>query len=124
MVLNIVINALLLRRLGAVGAAWASVASNGLLFFGALYMSNRRVTGMETKKILNSIWRVVAASGLMGFSVWYGQGKLPLLVLILIGIIIYPLAIFAFRAVTWNEAKSLVGVLLRRGKGVSDLSTT
>ena len=122
MVMNIALNAVLLTRLGAVGAAWASLASNGLLFFGALWMSSRRVTKVETAKMLNSGWRILAAASLMGLLVWFGQGKIHLLALILIGIIIYPLAVFAFRAITWKEAKSLVNVLLRRGKGVSDLT--
>jgi hypothetical protein len=38
------------------------------------------------------------------------------------GAVIYPLAIFALRAVTWKEARMLFQVFLRRGRGVSDLT--
>jgi O-antigen/teichoic acid export membrane protein len=58
MVLNIALNAILITRLEAVGAAWASLASNALLFFGAIYLVGRRVVPIEIGKMLNSSWRV------------------------------------------------------------------
>ncbi|MBN1585744.1 flippase [Candidatus Uhrbacteria bacterium] len=121
MVLNVALNAILLPDLGAVGAAWASVASNALLFFAALTVSGYRVVPVETLRILNSAWRIVAASVLMGGLVRLGEGHLPLPALVAIGVAAYPSAILALRAVTWREARSLVSVLGHRGKAVSDL---
>jgi O-antigen/teichoic acid export membrane protein len=65
MVLNIALNAVLLPRLGAVGASWSSLASNALLFLAALVVVNRRVTAVE--------WRQMADSWGCWFG-WVGGG--------------------------------------------------
>jgi O-antigen/teichoic acid export membrane protein len=124
MVLNIVLNAVLLPRLGAVGASWASVASNLLLFAGAFWVVGRRVTNLDWGRVIDSSARAVAATVVMGLLVWYAHHRMALIPSILVGVISYPAALVVFRAITVKEIRSLFNVFLKRGKGVSDLTMT
>ena len=123
MVLNVGLNAWLIPALGAAGASWASVAGNCLLFFGALIVSARMVAPLESAKIIGFSWRILSAAAVMGLAVAFLEPFLPLLALIAVGAVAYVSAVFALRAMTWAEAQALVSVMLRRGRGVSDIAS-
>lgn len=75
---NIILNLALMRPLGFLGLALATVIASCVNFFYLLVVLRRRVGRMDGRRILNSFLRVCLASAAMGMLVWSGsRGWLP-----------------------------------------------
>ena len=76
--INIILNVVLMRPLGFLGLALATVIAAYFNFAILLYMLRRRMGRIDGKRILNSFMRVCLASAGMGLLVWFGsRGWLP-----------------------------------------------
>ena len=88
LVINIILNLILIPRLGITGAAIAALASNTVLCLAGLYFANRQV-GINLKNILKYINQTLWPALAMGAVVFYLSTKINYLPTILIGGVIY-----------------------------------
>lgn len=92
-VLNLVGNIILLPRVGIIGAAVMTIASEliqGAFYF---YFVRKRITDF---RFFSLIWKPIIASGVMGVAVFYTR-FLPLVIVVGIGGIVYALTLLAMR---------------------------
>lgn len=112
MVVNAVLNLVLIPRFGHVGAATAAVFSALFLFLLDLWWA-RRITTVRFGRLLAKAVATLTAAGAMGLVVQF----LPfhLFIIIPLGAVVYVGAVFATRALTVSEFKSLwYSLTLRR----------
>jgi O-antigen/teichoic acid export membrane protein len=120
MVLNIVLNALLIPRIGLVGAATAALAGNALLWGGALFFA-RRVTRIDKVAFFKMAFKTLFAGIVMSGALVALRERAHVLLLVPFGAGIYFGALFAVGGVTLKELKAIRDILLKKGRGVSDL---
>ncbi len=102
MVVNIVANAFLIPRLGAVGAAYAALLGN-IVLCSLAYIATYRLAPFSLMALFGRIWRIAAAALTMGFAVTFAAPHVPLVIDVLIGAITYPVAAFAFGAISTKD---------------------
>jgi len=128
MLINIVLNLILMRPLRLGGLALATSLSAGFNFFFLLYLLDRKIGGIKSKKILSSLGRIILTSLFMGFvsylavkalgreaeTVSLVMKFLQVFVPILAGVVTLIIVSFFFK---FEEAKLLRGLIFRkRGK--------
>jgi O-antigen/teichoic acid export membrane protein len=121
MAVNIVLNAILVPRLEAIGAAIAAFIGNAVLFFGALLMT-RGLARLEPETFHGPAVKIMGSGLLMSLVVTQLAGRLPVAADVAVGAAVYVGALFATRAVTFAQTKAFLVMFLRRGKAVSDVS--
>ncbi|HEX3099657.1 MAG TPA: flippase [Patescibacteria group bacterium] len=92
-VLNTIGNIILLPRIGIIGAAIMTIASEfvqGLFYF---YFVKTRITDF---RFFSLIWQPALGSMVMGVAVWYVR-SLPIFVAVPIGVVVYGLVLLALR---------------------------
>ncbi len=92
-VLNIIGNIILLPRVGIIGAAAMTVASElvqGIFYF---YFVRKKITHF---KFFSNTWKPIIASALMGGVVWLVR-DMQLFIVIAIGIVVYTIVLFLFQ---------------------------
>ncbi len=119
MVVNVVLNLLLVPRLGAVGAAVAALVGNMVLFAGAFAYA-RNVTPFDGKAFASSAVRIVASALAMWAVLLLLAPFAHFILLVPIGVAVYVGAVFLTGALTVGEMRTLARILLRKG-GVSDI---
>jgi O-antigen/teichoic acid export membrane protein len=106
---NIILNIVLIPKYGAIGAAFAALAGNFILFFGGLsYVP--KIIPVPWKKITVSFAKTALASFVMAMAVKLTQNIIPLPISIIAGIIIFTIAIIMLREVgkgDWDNIKSI-----------------
>jgi putative peptidoglycan lipid II flippase len=145
--INIVLNLILVGPLAQGGLALANTLSSA---FGAgvlLWILRKKLRGTESsspvslggKAILNSLWRVLLASGIMGVVVWFTYGTVQiyipggavlmqlarLLIAVLVGVVSYVALVFILRVpearVVATTARSASRRILARTRACSDI---
>ncbi len=120
MVLNIVLNALLIPRMGILGAAFAALAGNALLWSGAMFFA-RRVTRIDKRAFFKMAFKTLFAGVVMSAGLIALRDRMSIFVLVPFGALVYIGALFAVGGVTLKEIRAIRDILLKRGRGVSDL---
>lgn len=97
---SIVINVLTVPRFGIIGAAWAAVISNGLLWLLG-YVALSRIVRMPHRDLLSRSIRIFAATVVMAFALYTARLlHAPAITLVPIGVVSYGIGILIFRAVS------------------------
>jgi len=120
MVLNIVLNAVLIPRIGLTGAACAALAGNALLWVGAMFFA-RRVTRIDMWAFTKTAAKTLFAGLIMSAALLALRERAHVALLIPIGVAVYAGALLAVGGVTTKEVRTMIDIVLKRGKGVSDL---
>ncbi|HLD31935.1 MAG TPA: flippase [Patescibacteria group bacterium] len=114
MIVNVVANILLIPRLGAVGAAIS--ASIGNLILAVLgYVFVPKVAPVAHWQIGRNLILVLVCALGMGLVVGFVNNYTHYLMAIVAGMVIYPLFLFLFRVVSWEEIRTFT-VLFKREK--------
>jgi O-antigen/teichoic acid export membrane protein len=115
---NVVLNLILIPRYGGLGAATATAISALLLFLASAWLVRRRV---GAKFNLAQLGAVLVAGALFFCTLAAMRGFLPdvaqlwrAIVALLFASVVYALALFLLRAVTWNELLGMARRSLRR----------
>ncbi len=87
------------------GAAWMTVVTEGAIMVIGFIVFYRR-THLRPK--LKRLPAIIAASGIMGLLVWFSSTHLPLLIVLLIGIISYPLVLLLLKGISIHEVRLLL----------------
>jgi len=106
MVVNLVLNAFLIPKFGIVGAAFSALVGNILLAtFG--FVIARQITVLPWREIFTNLVLVIIAGVVMGLAVFGTAQYFHYLVAVLVGVVIYPLSVFALRLVTIADCREL-----------------
>jgi O-antigen/teichoic acid export membrane protein len=104
LVANVVLNVLLTPTFGYVGASWATVATEAVLFIAGLTLTARHI-GMVP--VVGLSWRAVIAGLVMGAIVFPMRDfeGFAIAVPIVVGVGVYAVAALLIRAVTRDEIR-------------------
>ncbi len=117
---NILLNLILIPYLQSTGAAIAALIGNLILFVGAVVFAHRVVI-IDFHNFISPVLRTLAAATIMALVILPLHDSPAVWLSVPLGIVTYAIALFALKGVSVPEVKTLVSLLLRRGKGVSDL---
>lgn len=120
MVVNIAMNAALLPRYGAVGAAFSALVGNFVLWAGAMFAA-AGITPYDRMKLLKDAAKSVFAGSFMALTLTILAPYAHFLLLIPLGVVEYGAVLVAVGGVTVAELKDMAAVFLRRGKRLSDI---
>ncbi len=123
MVANIILNAFLIPRFGAPGAAVSALIGNFILWAGVMVFAGRLAV-YDRRFFAMTAVKIAFAGSFMALTIVILKPFLPLLVLIPLGGIIYVSVLVGMGGVTVREIKDLIAVFLRRGKKFSDIVNT
>lgn len=106
MIVNIVLNILLIPRLGILGACWAAVVSFIVLFVVSFWFV-RRIIPYGPKELFSRVAPVLLAGVAMSVVVLLLKPWLHLFLLILVGGIVYIFGLFLFRGMRLEQLKTI-----------------
>ncbi len=108
LLLNIILNAILIPKYQASGAAFASSLSTFLLFAIGIY-SVIKYTGIDVKDILGLILKLITSTIIMSIVMWLLLMYVAVywMVVALIGILVYVLILFVARIITVQDVRNL-----------------
>ena len=112
-VANILLNLLLIPKMGVVGAAVTFTVSNILLLSLDLAVVLRLVS-VDLRAILNLFWKGMAASAVMAAAIILLRERIPLPVMIVLGAVVYSISAAALRLISREEWRALLGLIRRR----------
>ncbi|MBP9761097.1 MAG: oligosaccharide flippase family protein [Candidatus Magasanikbacteria bacterium] len=112
MVVNIILNAVFIPRYGVVAAAGAAFVGNMLLTILG-YISLPNVMAGSHAFFVKTGLQIAAAALVMGLCVWGVNMVLPFWVALIVGVVVYPICIFLFRAVTFLEVRETIAMIKR-----------
>ncbi|MEY4744189.1 MAG: hypothetical protein RL272_134 [Candidatus Parcubacteria bacterium] len=120
MVVNIILNAFLIPRFGAPGAAFSALVGNLVLWAGVMLAAGKLAV-YDRKAFAMTAVKIAFAGSFMALSITILKPFLPLLLLIPAGGLVYVVVLVGMGGVTLKEVKDLAAVFLRRGKKFSDI---
>ncbi len=120
LVVNVVMNAILLPRFSAIGAAISAFAGNVVLCAGATAFASR-VIKIDLLPLAVSTVKIAFAASFMAISLILLAHSVNLLLLIAIGVIIYTVVLVGIGGLTMREVKDVIAIFLRREKKIADL---
>lgn len=104
MLVNIGLNVWLIPTHGVVGAAIAAFAGNALLAVAG-YTIVPKITRISHRFIAKTFFQVGIAAGVMGIGVWFINQSQHFVIAIMFGAVLYPIMLFATRAITSSQLK-------------------
>jgi O-antigen/teichoic acid export membrane protein len=99
LVVNVILNLVLIPPYGYLGAAAASTITEVALFAGGWWLLRRHLASLS---VAGSIARVLASAAIMGIVV-YSFRTSPLLIVIILGAVVYLVALVGLRALNAEE---------------------
>ncbi|MEK7213122.1 MAG: flippase [Patescibacteria group bacterium] len=108
LVINVILNLILLPRLGIVGAAISALVSNTFLCLGGYFFSSRVVKinhGLVLKHGFSALW----PAAIMGVAVYYLSFKINFLLTIPLGMLLYGVLIFVSGGLSQELIKKVMG---------------
>lgn len=113
---NVALNALLVPRFGASGAAIATLVVAGGSLAGSSWLSREWVDTLRLTRALG----VFGATFIMAAFAWGARQWLGMWAAMSVGMLVYPVALLALRALSWEE---LVALLRREGpKAIAEIA--
>ena len=104
MVINIISNLILIPRLGVMGAALSALIGNFCLVLFSLFVVPK-IAKISYSFVFKSFVQVLLSALMMGIAVWYTNLHFHYLIAIVVGGVVYTLALFVFRVVTRAQLK-------------------
>ncbi|MFC1702922.1 flippase [Patescibacteria group bacterium] len=120
MVGNIVLNAILIPRLSATGAAISALFGNMILFVGAFTFAHGLAPWHKRILVTASV-KIFLSSVLMGAAILVLRPYVHFLLLIPVGVVVYGGAVLMTGGITRKEMQGIFSTFLRKGRGVSDI---
>lgn len=113
MLINIVSNLILIPKLGIVGAAISALIGNFFLVLFSLFVVPK-IAKVSHSFIFKSLVQVLLSATIMGIFVWYINSHFHYLFAILVGIVVYAGALFAFGVVTRDQLKEAYSLINKK----------
>lgn len=104
MVVNIILNFLLIPKLGILGAAIAALVGNGILALVGYYFIPK-ITDISHSFLFKNTLKLLLSVIIMGISVWYVNMYVHYIYAIVVGAVVYPAMLFTTRTVTLYQIK-------------------
>ncbi|MBU2542379.1 flippase [Patescibacteria group bacterium] len=112
MVINIILNVVLIPKIGVVGAAVSALIGNiCLTVFG--YSIMPRITKISHWFLFKSFLQIFISAIIMGLGVYFINQIAHFTIAILVGAVVYPVMLFVTRAITVSQLKEAM-VLVRK----------
>jgi O-antigen/teichoic acid export membrane protein len=105
-VADIILNFILIPRFGPIGAAISAVIGNFILFIGG-FIYIRKIIPLYGKTILKSIAKIGLASVFMALVIHFCLQKIPLVVSVAFGVVLYCVLIVAFKEIGAQDWKQM-----------------
>lgn len=115
MAINVILNALLIPRVGIIGAAYAAEVSFWFMFLAGLYFVPKIIPNTPWKKLSWLFVRVVGSGIVMAVITVFLRPILGFVPVILVAAIVYGLLLFVTRSIKLEQLKELRGIILRKG---------
>jgi O-antigen/teichoic acid export membrane protein len=106
-ILSVILNLILIPRFLAVGASITVLATSILMTVLGFYQV-RKIISFDGGKIASAFGKIAVAAAVMGTAVFYLKGVISVFLVIPIGVILYVLLLFTFKAVKKEEVSYLV----------------
>lgn len=117
LLVNVLLNFVLIPKYTYIGASVAALIAHIVLICLGLPVVYR-IVHFRVRYLVNKLIRVLTAAGIMGIFLFvvepYFQFSLGLLFLIIVGAIVYGLALFLVRAFSFEELRFLYAAVLRK----------
>jgi len=110
MVINIILNVLLIPRIGIVGASISALVGNILLAVLG-YCIIPKITAVSHGYVAKAFFQILLSAGSMGIFVYITNVRFHFLYAILVGAISYPILLYIFRSVTIQEFREVVSLV-------------
>lgn len=107
MTTNIILNLLLIPKIGIYGAAISAAAGN-ILLTALSYSIVPSITKIRHLFLLKKSIQIIIAAIIMGISVYYTNLYSHFIIAILVGAVIYPVALFITRAISIKQMQEVV----------------
>lgn len=117
---NLALNVFLIPRYGAIGAAYAALAGNIVLWGGSAVLAGRLAV-YDRAALLRTAFAIVFAGSFMTVTIYLLRPFVHFALLIPVGAAVYGAVLVGMGGVTTGEVKNLMAVFLRRGKKISDI---
>lgn len=112
MVINIILNIILIPLYGAVGAAIAALAGNGLLTVFSLFVVPN-IIHLNARKITRIVFQTVFAAVIMGAGVFFAGKYTNVIIAVVVGVVMYPGMLFLMKVVKIEELREMRSMLKR-----------
>lgn len=122
MVINVLLNWLLIPKIGVIGAAYAGVGAFSFMLIADLYFVPKIVKGYRYRDLLNMLAPIFASALIMAAVAYYLRPILGFILTIPIAAVVYIALLIALRAVTKDHLKE-VQRLLNRKRYATDAPT-
>lgn len=120
MVSNIVLNAILIPRLSATGAAISALLGNMILFAGAFFFAHD-LAPWHKRILATASLKILLSSVAMGAVIIALRPVVHFLLLIPVGVVVYVSIMMLTGGITRKEIRGILSIFLRKGRGVSDI---
>jgi O-antigen/teichoic acid export membrane protein len=117
---NLALNVVLIPRYGAMGAAYAALAGNIILWATSAVLAGRLAV-YDRRALLKTAFAIVFAGSFMTVTIYLMRPFAHFVLLIPVGAAVYAAALIGMGGVTTGELRDLTNVFLRRGKKISDI---
>lgn len=110
MIINIILNVLLIPRVGIVGASISALIGNILLAVIG-YIIVPKIVIISHSYIAKAFFHILLSASCMGLLVYITNVRFHFLYAILVGMIFYPTLLFLFRSVSLKEIREVVSLV-------------
>jgi len=112
-IINILLNLLLIPKFSYVGASVATVITEFILVGGIFIFAYKFGYGIESKKVVKNISKVIIVSLVMGAFLWYFK-SLNLFILIILAILFYLIMIYIIKGINYEDVQMFKRIIKPR----------
>jgi len=112
MVINVILNAIFIPFLGAMGAALSALVSFWFLFLAGLAFVPSVIPGYRWTNLFRTVIPIIASGLVMALTAWFIRERFGFIPSIILGAIVYVLMLFLTRAVRSEDVQSIRRLLL------------
>ena len=112
-IVNILLNLLLIPKFSYIGASVATVITEFILVGSIFIFAYKFSYGIESKKVVVNISKVIIASVVMGAFLWYFK-SLNLFVLIILAILFYLIMIYIVKGINYEDVQMFKRIIKPR----------
>jgi len=112
-IINILLNLLLIPKFSYVGASVATVITEFILVGGIFIFAYKFGYGIESKKVVKNISKVIIVSLVMGAFLWYFK-SLNLFILMIFAILFYLIMIYIIKGINYEDVQMFKRIIRPR----------
>ncbi|MFA6131601.1 MAG: flippase [Patescibacteria group bacterium] len=114
MIINVVLNAILIPKLGIIGAAYAAEVSFWFMFLAGLYFVPKIIPNPRWKYLSWLFVKIMVSGVLMAVATMYLRPTLGFIAVVPTAAIVYISLLFVTKSVKLEQLKELRGIILRK----------